>query len=303
MWMWGVTAPLVGGIGLIATVIAQAIRFQKEYHQLPAAEGPRSGVALSPTMRQQLRQSAAGASSPREEDSLYSVIFIGDSLVAGVGCRGDAGPALPQAVAQAISEKVDRPVQWHALAVDGGDVNELHAELLPKLEDVLVELELGRQRQGRPPGPRIDVVVLVCGLNDWKRVPLEPASHTPDKFQRDLARLCDGIHKIVGTRVPIILPALPMQWCMAFPQPLKTVLVSVSNVWDSRKDAIGRKAGNVDFLAAPNVQIPLEQLGRMLGADGVHPNERGYKIWGEHMAEQILKRLYKGKRTSHPAKL
>ena len=122
--------------------------------------GPREGVELCPGMKEQLRRAAGGdAAEPRkkkglqpaEDEEMLYTIFVGDSLIAGVGCGEEQiGPALPRAVAQAVAGKSQRAVHWNALAIDGGDVTELHRELLPKLADVMAEIESSSSRGCQP---------------------------------------------------------------------------------------------------------------------------------------------------------
>jgi hypothetical protein len=55
------------------------------------------------------------------------VLFIGDSLVTGVGCSQEAsnGPAMPRAVAEFLSYKLGVDVGWGAIGSTGSDVRTL----------------------------------------------------------------------------------------------------------------------------------------------------------------------------------
>ena len=189
-----------------------------------------------------------------------------------------------------MAAKTNRSVHWRALAIDGGDVSELHNELLPKLADAIEELEADNNDWGKRKH-RIDAVVLMCGLNDWKRSPMQPGTQNPSSFQRDLIQLCETIHEMVGRHVPIVLPGLPLHWCLGFPQPLRSILVSVSNVWDARKALLADQKSYIDFVPVPRFLIPSDEVKNLLAVDGVHPNENGYRIWGDLIAEAILKRF------------
>ena len=46
------------------------------------------------------------------------------------------------------------------------------------------------------------------------------------------------------------------------------------------------------------------ELSGLLASDGVHPNERGYQYWGQHIADEVvpcLKRKPQAKRVSQPS--
>jgi len=298
-------AALTGSVGgiVIGALANQALTFRRNYRQLPAAEGPRTGVELSPAAKRALRRAAGGREPPRakagegasalvdREPRPRHMVFIGDSLIAGVGCSVElaSGPALPRCIAKALAHKLNRSIQWRALAVDGGDVEELHQELLPKLKDAMGELQADdRQRAKKRGQGGVDMVVLMCGLNDWKRAPMEPFLRSPAHFQRDLKRLCDAIHKIVGHRTPIVLPGLPLKWSLAFPQPLRAILVQVSRLWDARKAALAAESACISFVPAPRYEGGGLPLSKLLAPDGVHPNEKGYEIWAEHISAQVL---------------
>lgn len=56
------------------------------------------------------------------------ILFIGDSLMAGVGCNtGEWG--LPQRVAQHLALKLDSDVDWRSFSVVGGDVKTLQVKI------------------------------------------------------------------------------------------------------------------------------------------------------------------------------
>ena len=116
--------------------------------------------------------------------------------------------------------------------------------------------------------------------------------------------LCDGIHDIVGDQTPIILPALPLHWCLGFPQPLRSVLVSVASVWDGRKALLAREHDFIDYV--PVLERPAVAYSEMkdhVAADGVHPNEKGYRVWGEVIAQAVVQRLRAAKRHRRLSKL
>jgi len=72
---------------------------------------------------------------------------------------------------------------------------------------------------------------------------------------------------------------------------LRSILVSVSNVWDARKALLADQKSYIDFVPVPRFLIPSDEVKNLLAVDGVHPNENGYRIWGDLIAEAILKRF------------
>ena len=161
-----------------------------------------------------------------------------------------------------------------------------------------------RGKGGKKRPPRVHAVVLLCGMNDLKRMPVQPGSRSPQHFQRDLKGLCDGIHEIVGPQTPILLPALPIHWCLGFPQPLRSVLVSVASVWDGRKELLAREEDFVDYVPVPSrPTISDSEIKVHIAGDGIHPNEKGYEKWGEVIAQKITERLAAEKRHRRLSKL
>eukprot|EP00618_Florenciella_parvula_P002047 CAMPEP_0119479786 /NCGR_PEP_ID=MMETSP1344-20130328/8892_1 /TAXON_ID=236787 /ORGANISM="Florenciella parvula, Strain CCMP2471" /LENGTH=293 /DNA_ID=CAMNT_0007514047 /DNA_START=285 /DNA_END=1163 /DNA_ORIENTATION=+ len=89
------------------------------------------------------------------------VFFLGDSLIAGVGCEtGEAH--LPQLVARVLAEKLDTDVSWKAFGHVGGDVKTITTKLVPKLHEFLRAQAAERQAaacEGAPPAACGDVAV------------------------------------------------------------------------------------------------------------------------------------------------
>ena len=90
-----------------------------------------------------------------------NIVFMGDSVVKGVGCRRvGEGPTLPRHVAEVVAEQLGAEVGWRALGETGADIRMLREQFIP-----LLRREVERCAQS---GERVDAVVVVCGLNDIK---------------------------------------------------------------------------------------------------------------------------------------
>jgi lysophospholipase L1-like esterase len=163
----------------------------------------------------------------------------------------------------------------------------------------------------------VDIVVVMCGLNDFKRL---PAGRTAGAFRRDLDRLLDLLQERVGAGCLVALPALPLEETR-LPQPLKSAAIWLGARFDAQKRAAAAAAGEdrVQFIPKPAVDMwraareravaaaaaaaaaasstaerarPAVAAGRELVArDGVHPNEAGYAAFAEYLAAELAPRI------------
>ena len=76
----------------------------------PDACGPTAGIVAAP---------AGTASSSRQRN----IVFLGDSIVTGVGCSAEAserdGPVLPRRVASILAQQLGASVSWTCLGETG----------------------------------------------------------------------------------------------------------------------------------------------------------------------------------------
>jgi lysophospholipase L1-like esterase len=165
----------------------------------------------------------------------------------------------------------------------------------------------------------VDIVVVMCGLNDFKRL---PAGRTAGAFRRDLDRLLELLHDKAGSGCLVALPALPLEETR-LPQPLKAAAIWLGARFDAQKRAAAAAAGadRVYFIPKPAVDMwraareraaaaaeaaaaaaasssaaerarPAAAAGRELVArDGVHPNEAGYAAFAEYLATELAARV------------
>ena len=219
---------------------------------------------------------------------------IGDSLATGVGASDDArgfGPVLPRVLAERLAELTGLTVEWRSFGKKAADVRAIREEVVPLARrahrgDVRVETNaaafpsrvsvaeiaetasgetepkpkpLGasnRRSTSRPP----DVVVLLCGVNDFKHAFFR--GRTPEAFRRELrsavrdvrdafAASDDDFVKKIGKKKArddvddrvvsgdgdpvIVLPGMPMQLVTAFPPPLSLAAVAAGDAWDEQK--------------------------------------------------------------------
>ena len=210
---------------------------------------------------------AADAARVAKPAPRFRVLFIGDSLVTGVGGSahraGDDGPPLPRRVCRELADGLGVEVAWRALGETGCDVAGMRRRLVPAIA-----------------GDGYDVVVLMCGLNDFKHI-ARGELRTPWAFAAELELLVGDVRAAVGDDCRIVLPALPVA-IASFPEPLRSYVVFVASQWDRQKALLAGGA-NVDF-----VSVFESARGDLTAADRVHPNESGYEAWAAHIARDIV---------------
>lgn len=209
----------VAGFGVTACAGAQGLYLNSKYKPLPEASGPQSGVfvhallerledklpSMVPRRHLHRRHSspadahASGAATScstasTDADSTAApsgkrkLLFVGDSLITGVGCspEGHAGPALPRAIAEFVCRHLRQDVEWTALGHTGANVRELAESEVPRVRD-----EVARAHAA---GERYDAVVVVLGLNDFKRA-YQSSHHTAGSFHTELSELVASIQQ------------------------------------------------------------------------------------------------------------
>lgn len=211
------------------------------------------------------------------------ILIIGDSLVSGVGGESSFddgpsdGPALPRQVARYLCELLNVDVQWNAISLTGGDVRMLKRKIIPMLT---------RERERGTIGD-ISAVVLVTGVNDWKRIsPIRTAT----KFREDLAEFIQKIRMQVGEDTSVFLPAIPgVHHTPRFHEPLRSILIFLNDYWDSQKAQLSRTMKKVYFVGQPpNHEWGTNPNQYFSILDRVHPSELGYERWALRIAEHMV---------------
>lgn len=242
------------------------------------------------SMSSSLSYAPTGNNAPR-------VLVIGDSLVSGVGGAASwsdgpcDGPPLPKYVAKSLSKRWNRDVQWNAMSLTGGDVRMLRKKILPMLKR---ERDNGTIHPEKNP---LTAVVLVTGVNDWKRMtPWRNAK----KFRRDLCDFIASIRAEVGEDTHVFLPAIPgVHHAPRFHEPLRSFLIFINDYWDAQKLALSRSMANVHFVNNPPEADWTQRPEKFFCTqDRLHPSERGYSIWGGRIAAQIASATSKNRTAS-----
>mmetsp|Transcript_39021 Transcript_39021/g.72657 ORF Transcript_39021/g.72657 Transcript_39021/m.72657 type:complete len:291 (+) Transcript_39021:73-945(+) len=215
------------------------------------------------------QEGCEGAAGPRGARPLL-LLFLGDSLVSGVGGQVSACPtpaALPRHVAAHLSEQLGE-VRWASVGITGADVERLAAEGLPRLRELA---------QGA--GTASVVVVLVVGVNDLRRLRLG--------YRLRLRRLVQEARQL-GKVEGVFLPAVAIADApMLQRYPLKLFVAPLCSLWEREK----RKAISWchDAQVLPFPAAPSGGTEAFFSADQMHPNLAGYEFWARGLAKEIAR--------------
>ncbi len=189
------------------------------------------------------------------------LLALGDSIIAGIGASTQ-DQTLPAHLARALAQIEGHPVGWTSLGRNGAN----STDLLGMLD------ELHKQ-------PPPDLVLISIGVNDVTGL---CSSKT---WQSNIVTLCEQL----GARWPVAVIVFaglpPMDQFPLPPQPLRFCL--------------GLRAGYFDHIAAGVIErhagmlhIPtvIDSAEHDFCADGFHPSEAAYAVWGGEMAEIITYR-------------
>lgn len=283
---------LASSQGHVSRVVPQSDSGMAQTSSAGAAQSTRDAVnvaidAAVESMRGELSTMDLSPTVQRSGGKLVKrhkrILIVGDSLVSGVGGLSSFndgpsdGPALPRSVARYLSEMLNVDVQWNAMSLTGGDVRMLKRKIVPMLT---------REKERGTIGD-ISAVVLVTGVNDWKRIsPFRTAS----KFKEDLQEFIEKTRDQVGEDVKVFLPAIPgVYYSPRFHEPLRSIVTFLNDYWDSQKLQLSRSMKGVYFVGQPPSHEwgsnPIQFFSTL---DRVHPSELGYQRWAERIAEHMV---------------
>jgi len=227
----------------------------------------------------------------RREQKMKRIVIIGDSLVVGIGCK--EAPVMPEAICGRLAELLRVDVQWRALGVDGGDVRTIHSKVLAAVDDAVHSSTPPPQPHTRgsaahrdaDQGGKVDAVIVLCGLNDLKRLWM---GRTSSVFRRDLDKFLVELRAKVGDECLIVLPAIPMEETL-LPEPVRTLGIYMGHLFDEQKREKAAIEALTHFIPKPAMEIwaRAKAKGIIVAEDGVHPNERGYDVFGEYLADHL----------------
>lgn len=205
------------------------------------------------------------------------------------------GPVFPKSFARTLSHRIKRPVNWRSAGVDGGDVVDINTYCVGVIEDEV--------KKGRSP----DVVVILCGMNDLKKMFVKPVfAGLAFDFRSNLTKLIQSIQKHAPD-TKILFPAIPSykleKDSVLNILPLSFFLDVMISLWDWQKKRVADSlSSSVMYLHVTGKEIGKwyktfgthergSSSNTLISADGVHPNSRGYAQWGKCMANKFCSQL------------
>jgi lysophospholipase L1-like esterase len=224
---------------LLPLAVPLALRTRRQALRLAPAAGPQQG--------------RAGLGLPGEP---FRLLVLGESTVAGVGAAC-LEYALPGCLAQALVERLGRPVHWRACGENGITVAEAVERLLPAALEAPADLAL-----------------LVFGVNDSTRL------SSGDAWSGALRLMAQALRG-QGTRVAFSgVP--PLQHFSALPWLLRQLLGARGRLLDLRLRELAQELG------AEHCPLTLEFVPGYLAVDGYHPSSLGYRVWAEGLAQLLI---------------
>ena len=97
-----------------------------------------------------------------------------------------------------------------------------------------------------------------------------------------------------------MLPALPVTYAPVFggdwpvTVTMRMLLANIASLWDEQKEALASKLPNMGGRISFVRNQPAEDAAfwhevQYWARDGIHPNDKGYTVWGEHIAQGIVR--------------
>jgi len=199
---------------------------------------------------------AEGNTSANHSLADFSLLHLGESTVAGVGVtRLDQG--LTQAITHHIQHISKLTIDWHILAKNGAklaQLNQLNSPIMPP-----------------------HLLIITLGVNDTTG--LTSLAHWRKQLSFCVQRFAGPDTHVFFTQVP------NMAQFPALPAPLSWFLGCRSQMLDHELKTLCADCNWHHIKAS----LPIEE--KWMAPDGYHPNKAGYQIWGEQIAETILKTL------------
>ncbi|MFV9653409.1 SGNH/GDSL hydrolase family protein [Pseudomonas sp. NY15366] len=235
LW-WLATVPL------LPLALPLALYTRRTALRLPIAQGEPSGIAAAHLPGQPLR-----------------LLLIGESTVAGVGVT-TFDQSLAGCLAEALAERLQRPVRWRACGENGITAARAHERLLP----------LGLAEPA-------DLALLVFGVNDTTHLT------SSKRWLQALAAMADAL-AAQGCRVAFSAVP-PLQHFSALPWLLRQLMGWRASLLDHELQSLAQYQGALHCV----LDLPFE--AHYLAEDGYHPSALGYRQWAAGLAERLTPSL------------
>lgn len=203
-----------------------------------------------------------GAGGPREgsagKGTPLNLLAIGDSIIAGVGA-GDLSKALVGQTAAQLADRLDGRIDWTARGSIGADSNKVLHRLATRL-----------------PKTDVDIIILSVGVNDVTGLT------RVSRWQRNLTDLLAVLHRHSPRAIVAVAGIPPLKGFPLLPQPLRALFGLRGKTFD-------RAACKVVSHYPWAVYVPLDfdPTPDKFSADGYHPSEASYTLFGQMMTDRI----------------
>lgn len=199
-----------------------------------------------------------------DDPSALRIVWLGDSLAAGVGAD-DADGALPRQVARNLTF----PVSLRVLARSGAKVSDVVRDQLPHLECLTAS-------------EAPDLIVVSVGANDVGH--LTRAADFVADYDRILAACAPTPVAVLG--VPNMADARILA------EPLRSIVGLRARLVDRHIRRCVARSEDVDYIdIAKRSEDAVLQVADYLCADRYHPNEHGYRLWASTISARLHDRL------------
>jgi lysophospholipase L1-like esterase len=204
-----------------------------------------------------------GAGGPKEgttgEGPRLKLLAVGDSIIAGVGAK-DLAEALVGQTAAGLADLLGCRIDWAARGSIGADSNKILHRLVPSL-----------------PEPEADVIILSVGVNDVTGLT------RLSRWQRNLKDLLAALHRHSPRAIVAVAGIPPLKGFPLLPQPLRALFGLRGKTFDR---AAWKMVSRYPW--AVYVTLDFDPTPDKFSADGYHPSEASYRMFGQMMADRIV---------------
>ncbi len=192
----------------------------------------------------------------------YHLNAIGDSIIAGVGAT-TLKNALVGQTAEKLSHLLGCRITWDALGSIGAVSRQVIERLVPQL-----------------PEDQPDFIILSAGVNDATSL------SSVAKWRQNLSRLLEALGSYAPNAIIAVAGIPPLKGFPILPQPMRALFGIRGEIFDKVARAEIARHEN-----AIHVPLDFDPEPHMFSADGFHPSEESYQVFGEMMATGIAARL------------
>ncbi|WP_035857231.1 SGNH/GDSL hydrolase family protein [Cryptosporangium arvum] len=205
-----------------------------------------------------LPDAAGPLSGSTSEGAGLSLLFVGDSSVAGVGAAHHE-EALAGQFSTALAGHTGAPVAWRVLARSGDTVRGI-TELVTTQAETL----------------DADLVVLSAGTNDALRL------RRPSAWRADVTVLVEALRERLGRPVPVLLVGLPpVHRFGSLPRLVRWSIGGYAMLLDRQLARLGAEHPGLRHLLPGPLPTNTAQF---FAVDRFHPSPAGYRAWARLLA-------------------